>query len=124
MRHLQRTRLLLHVIDMAPFVESVDTGAQAKAIVDELKKYDAELFNKPRWQVLNKLDMVPLEQRAALVKDFVKRLKFKGPVFEISALTREGCESLIKTIYQHVKAQQKAEQTPEAVDPRFVVVPE
>ena len=68
--------------------------------------------------------MVPLDQRPALVKDVVKRLKFKGPVFEISALTREGCESLIKIIYQHVKAQQKAEQTPEVVDPRFAVDPE
>ena len=94
------------------------------AIVNELKKYDPALFNKPRWLVLNKLDMVPLEQREALVKDFVKRLKFKGPVFEISALTREGCESLIKIVYQHVKAQQTAEQTPEEVDPRFVIDPE
>jgi GTP-binding protein len=119
LRHLQRTRLLLHVIDMAPFDDAVDTVAQAKAIVNELKKYDPALYLKPRWLVLNKLDMIPLEQRAALVKDFVKRLKFKGPVFEISALTHEGCEALIKIIYQHVKAQQKAEQTPEAVDPRF-----
>lgn len=124
LRHLQRTRLLLHVVDMAPFDEGVDTVAQAKAIVNELKKYDPELYNKPRWLVLNKLDMVPLEQRAELVKDFVKRLKFKGPVFEISALTREGCESMIKIIYQQVKAQQTAEQTPEVVDPRFVVIPE
>jgi GTP-binding protein len=124
LRHLQRTRLLLHVVDMAPFDEGVDTVAQAKAIVNELKKYDPELYNKPRWLVLNKLDMVPLEQRAALVKDFVKRLKFKGPVFEISALTREGCESMIKIIYQQVKAQQTAEQTPEVIDPRFVVIPE
>ncbi len=119
LRHLQRTRLLLHVIDMAPFDDGVDTVAQAKAIVNELKKYDPALYAKPRWLVLNKLDMVPTEKRAALVKDFVKRLKFKGPVFEISALTREGCDTLIKTVYQHVKAQQKAEQTPEAVDPRF-----
>jgi len=121
LRHLQRTRLLLHVIDMAPFDEGVDTVAQAKAIVNELKKYDPALHAKPRWLVLNKLDMVPLEERAALVKDFVKRLKFKGPVFEISALTREGCETLIKTVYQQVKAQQKAEQAPEAVDPRFAL---
>jgi GTP-binding protein len=119
LRHLQRTRLLLHVIDMAPFDDGVDTVAQAKAIVNELKKYDAALYEKPRWLVLNKLDMVPLEDREKLVKDFVKRLKFKGPVFEISALTREGCEALIKVIYQHVKAQQAAEQTPEVVDPRF-----
>src|SRR5665647_3708164 len=121
LRHLQRTRLLLHVIDMAPFDDAVDTVAQAKAIVNELKKYDPKLYAKPRWLVLNKLDMISLEQRPALVKDFVKRLKFKGPVFQISALTREGCEPLIKIIYQHVKAQQKAEQTPEAVDRRFAV---
>ena len=113
LRHLQRTRLLLHVVDMAPFDEGVDPVAQAKAIVGELKKYDAELFEKPRWLVLNKLDMVPQDERAAKVKDFVKRLKFKGPVFEISALTREGCESLIKAVYLQVKAQQVSEQPQE-----------
>ena len=69
--------------------------------------------------LVKKLDMIPVEERAARVKDFVKRLRFKGPVFEISALTREGCEPLMKSIYQHVKAQQKAEQPPEYVDPRF-----
>jgi GTP-binding protein len=120
LRHLQRTRLLLHVVDMAPFDDTVDPVAQAKAIVGELKKYDAALYDKPRWLVLNKLDMVPTEERAARVKDFVKRFKWKGPVFEISALTREGCEPLIKTIFQHVQAQQRAENTPEEIDLRFV----
>lgn len=120
LRHLQRTRLLLHVVDMAPFDEAVDPVAQAKAIVGELKKYDAALYEKPRWLVLNKLDMVPAEEREARVKDFVKRFKWKGPVFEISALTREGCESLIKTIFQHVQTQQRAENTPEEIDQRFV----
>ena len=119
LRHLQRTRLLLHVIDIAPFDEGVDPVAQAKAIVGELKKYDQSLYDKPRWLVLNKLDMVPEEQRTAVVKDFVKRYKYKGPVFEISALTREGCEALIQAIYRHVKAQQVAEQAPAEVDPRF-----
>jgi GTP-binding protein len=69
--------------------------------------------------VLNKLDMVPVDERAALVKDFVKRFKYKGPVFEISALTREGCEPLIKEIYKHIKEQQVAEMPPVEVDPRF-----
>jgi len=119
LRHLQRTRLLLHVIDLAPFDEGVDPVAQAKAIVGELKKYDKALYEKPRWLVLNKLDMVADDERAAKVKDFVKRLRFKGPVFEISALTREGCEPLVQAIYQHVKAQQVAEQPPEDIDPRF-----
>ena len=121
LRHLQRTRLLLHVVDLAPFDEGVDPVAQAKAIVAELKKYDEALYRKPRWLVLNKLDMIPEEERAAKVKDFVRRLRFKGPVFEISALTREGCEPLMQAAYQQVRAQQKAElpPAPADLDPRF-----
>ena len=116
LRHLQRTRLLLHVIDIAPF-DDVDPVAQAKAIVLELKKYDPELHAKPRWLVLNKLDMVPAEERAARVKDIVKRFKWKGPVFEISALTREGLQPMLHAIYKHVSAQ--VEQPAPPPDPRF-----
>ncbi len=91
LRHLQRTRLLLHVVDLAPF-DDTDPVEQAKAIVAELKKYDPVLYEKPRWLVLNKIDMIRRRASArARVKDFVKRFKYKGPVFEISALTREGC---------------------------------
>jgi len=120
LRHLQRTRLLLHLVDIAPFDEGVDPVAQAKAIVLELKKYDKALFDKPRWLVLNKVDMLPAGEREARIQDFIKRYKYKGPVFEISALTREGCEELIKLVYQHVKTQQIAEQPVVDVDPRFV----
>ncbi len=123
LRHLQRTRLLLHIVDLAPFDEGVDPVAQAKAIVAELKKYDKTLHDKPRWLVLNKLDMVPAAERAARVQDFVKRFKWKGPVFEISALTREGCETLVQTIYQHVRQQQAAEQPAPELDPRFTSEP-
>ncbi len=119
LRHLQRTRLLLHIVDMAPFDEGVDPVAQAKSIVAELKKYDQSLYEKPRWLVLNKLDMVDVDERATRVKDFIKRFKYKGPVFEISALTHEGCDTLIKAVYQHIKAQQVAEQAPVVIDPRF-----
>jgi GTP-binding protein len=101
LRHLQRTRLLLHLVDIAPF-DGSDPVDRAKAIVTELKKYDLALFNKPRWLVLNKLDMVPPDERVARVKDFVKRFRWKGPVFEISALTREGCETLVQAVYRHV----------------------
>src|SRR3954453_19495675 len=110
LRHLQRTRLLLHLVDIAPFDEGVDPVAQAKAIVAELKKYDQALYEKPRWLVLNKLDMVPADEREARVKDFVKRMRYKGPVFQISALTREGCEELVNAVFQHVKARHIAEQ--------------
>lgn len=119
LRHLQRTRLLLHVVDLSPFDESVDPVAQAKAIVGELKKYDKALYDKPRWLVLNKLDMVDKDKRAALVKDFVKRLKYKGPVFEISALTHEGCDALVKAVFKEIQSQQVAAQVPVEVDPRF-----
>ena len=119
LRHLQRTRLLLHIVDMAPFDEGVDPVAQAKAIVAELKKYDPKLHAKPRWLVLNKLDMVDADLRESRVKEFVRRFRYKGPVFEISALTHEGCDKLIKAVYQHLKAQQVAEQPSIDVDPRF-----
>ena len=118
LRHLQRTRLLLHLVDVAPFDDAVDPVAQAKAIALELKKFDPALFEKPRWLVLNKLDMVPADERDAMVKDIVKRLRYKGPVFEISALTREGCERLVQTVYQHLAAVHKAAK-PVVVDPRF-----
>ena len=119
LRHLQRTRLLLHVVDMAPFDDSIDVVLQARAIVNELKKYDQALYRKPRWLVLNKLDMVPEAERQARVKDVVRRLRFKGPVFEISALTHQGCDALVKAAYLHVHAQQVLEAPPAPVDQRF-----
>ena len=121
LRHLQRTHLLLHLVDFAPFDDAVDPVAQAKAIVGELKKYDQALFEKPRWLVLNKMDMVPASERETRVKDFVKRFKWKGPVFQISALTREGCEPLIRAIYKHVATLKNV--VPDDFDPRFDAAP-
>ena len=117
LRHLQRTRLLLHVIDAAPVGDNIDPVKEAKALAKELEKYDPELAAKPRWLVLNKLDMVPAEDRAARCKDIVKRLKWKGPVFEISALAREGLQPMLHAIWEHVQAQ--VEQPAPPVDPRF-----
>lgn len=119
LRHLQRTRLLLHLVDVAPFDDSIDPVQQAKAIAAELKKYDPALYAKPRWLVLNKLDMVPPEERQSRIKDVVRRLRYKGPVFEISALTREGCEFLIQKVYEHIAREHQAQQPPAEVDPRF-----
>jgi GTP-binding protein len=119
LRHLQRTHLLLHVVDLAPFDESIDPVAQARAIVAELKKYDVTLHAKPRWLVLNKIDMVPADERVQRVKEFVRRLRWKGPVFCISALTREGCDGLIRAVYDHVAALRNP--VLEAHDPRFAV---
>jgi len=113
LRHLQRTRLLLHIVDLAPF-DNVDPVKEAKAIVKELQKYDESLYEKPRWLVLNKLDMVPEDERKKRVKDFIKRFGWKGPVYEISALTRDGCEELVQDIYNYLAEQKQLEQRVEA----------
>ena len=113
LRHLQRTRLLLHIVDLAPF-DNVDPVKEAKAIVKELQKYDESLYDKPRWLVLNKLDMVPEDERKKRVKDFVKKFGWKGPAYEISALTREGCEELVQDIYNYLAEQKQMEQRVEA----------
>jgi GTP-binding protein len=117
LRHLQRTRLLLHIVDLAPFDESVDPVRQARAIVAELKKYDAKLAAKPRWLVLNKVDMVPAEERTTRVADFVRRLRWKGPVFQISALTREGLQPLVQAVFNHVAETRPRD--PDQPDERF-----
>ncbi len=117
LRHLQRTRLLLHLVDFAPFDGAVDPVVQVRAIVAELKKYDPALAAKPRWIVLNKLDMVPADERAERVATFKRRLRWKGPLFQISALTREGCEPLIRAVYDHIARQNHPEVA--VPDPRF-----
>lgn len=122
LRHLQRTGVLLHLVDVAPFDENVDIAADAKAIVNELRKYDEALYQKPRWLVLNKVDMLQLEERQKVIKDFLKRFKWDGPVFEVSALNGEGCDRLCYAIQDYLDGLRKARDLEEerAEDPRFL----
>lgn len=106
LRHLQRTSLLLHLVDIAPFDEVTDPVAEAKAIVNELKKYDEALYNKPRWLVLNKIDMAQDSQE--VVKKFVKDYGWKGRVFAISAINGAGCKELTYAIMDHLDEVKKA----------------
>ncbi len=117
LRHLQRTRVLLHLVDAAPMDTAVDPVKEARAIVSELKKYDPALHAKPRWLVLNKLDMLDASVREKTVKAIVRRLRWTGPVFQISALTREGLEPLKHAVFNHVQSLQLP--VPVDVDPRF-----
>ncbi len=121
LRHLQRTGVLLHLVDLAPFDELVDTVAQAKAIVNELLKYDQGLHSKPRWLVLNKIDMIEPEERIKRVKAFIKAYGWKGPVFEISALTGQGCQTLCFAIQSYLDDQntKRDEQEERDADVRF-----
>ncbi len=122
LRHLQRTGVLLHLVDIAPFDENVDIVADAKAIVNELRKYDEALYQKPRWLVLNKVDMLQPEVRQKVIKDFLKRFKWDGPVFEVSALNGEGCDRLCYAIQDYLDGLRKERDLEEerAEDPRFL----
>lgn len=127
LKHLARTGLLLHVVDLAPFDESVDPVAEAHAIVNELRKYDETLYQKPRWLVLNKLDMIPEEEQQARIDAFLTAYGFdRSPVesfaeydpqrpryFTVSALSSEGTRDLCYAIAEHLEWL-KAHQQPSA----------
>jgi GTP-binding protein len=100
LRHLARTRLLLHLVDIAPLHEGVDPVHEAHAILNELKKYDEALYNKPRWLVLNKLDL--LEDREEKVAAFLKAFGENTRYFAISAINGEGCKELTYAIMEHL----------------------
>ncbi|MGH8398965.1 MAG: Obg family GTPase CgtA [Gammaproteobacteria bacterium] len=104
LKHLQRTRLLLHLIDVAPYEGSGDPVKDAKAIIGELGKFNPELAQRERWLVLNKIDLLPSDEREARCKAIVKGLQWTGPVFQISGLAGEGTRELCQKIMQHLEA--------------------
>ena len=98
LRHLARTRLLLHLIDIAPPGEDADPVKDARAIITELRKYDEALYKKPRWLILNKADLLDDAARDKLTKSIVRRLRWRGGVFVISAISGAGCAQLVQAI--------------------------
>jgi GTP-binding protein len=105
LRHLQRTRVLLHLVDISPRWEAGDPVHEARAIVEELRKYDQQLYEKTRWLVLNKIDMVDEAEREAVVAKFVADYEWTGPVFAISALDSTGCMALTYAIMDYLDTQ-------------------
>ncbi|HEV2111135.1 MAG TPA: Obg family GTPase CgtA [Gammaproteobacteria bacterium] len=103
LKHLQRTRILLHLVDVAPYEGSGDPVQDAKSIVNELEKFSPELAERERWLVLNKLDLLPAEERESRCKTIIKGLKWKGPVFRISAINGEGTRELCQKIMQRLE---------------------
>jgi len=108
LRHLQRTQLILHVVDFAPFDEGVDAVAEARAIAGELKKYDPGLYKKPRWLVLNKVDLLEPAERDKRAKAFVKKLGWKGPWYVVSAIRSEGTRELCFAIMEFLESARRA----------------
>lgn len=108
LKHLQRTRVLLHIIDAAPLNPDTDPIADAQAIVQELRNYDEELYAKPRWVVLNKIDMIPEDDRHSRLASLVDAFSSLGkdvPLFTVSAVTGEGCVQLCQAVMNFLEAQ-------------------
>ncbi|WP_298627640.1 Obg family GTPase CgtA [uncultured Legionella sp.] len=109
LKHLSRTCVLLHVIDVAPLDDS-DPVATAKAIINELGEYNPELLNKPRWLVLNKIDMLPDEAtRQERVDAIVKGLNWTDKVFAISAISGQGTQQLCYSLMQLIDEMKESE---------------
>ncbi|KTC97854.1 Obg family GTPase CgtA [Legionella erythra] len=112
LKHLSRTCILLHVVDIAP-LDGSDPVVSAKAIINELAEYDPELVHKPRWLVLNKIDMLPDEEaRQQAVDNLVKGLDWQGKVYTISAIKAEGTQQLCYDLMQLIDEMKEAETQP------------
>lgn len=123
LKHLSRTGLLLHVVDLAPFDESVNPAEEALAIVNELRKYDEALYGKPRWLVLNKFDMLDEEEAERRTAEFLEQIGWDYPqpddrfqfdmttprLFKISALAHQGTQDLVRQIGMYLNEKKRLE---------------
>jgi GTP-binding protein len=109
LKHLERTRLLLHVVDACADQSGGDAAATYRDVEGELGEYSAALAGKPRWLVLNKLDLLPPERRDERVAELVAELGWQGPVYGISALTADGTKRLAQDVMSFLEAVREAE---------------
>jgi GTP-binding protein len=107
LRHLSRTRLLLHLVDLAPPEDDADSARDVRALANELKKYDAALYRKPRWLVFNKADLLPEGGAGARAQGIVRALRWKQPWFLISAINGKGCKQLAGQVYEFLSRIEK-----------------
>ncbi len=101
LRHLARTRLLLHLIDIAPLDEGADPAKDARAIAGELRKYDELLYRKPRWLVFNKIDLAATDADLRIAR-ILRSLRWKRPWFKVSAISGQGCLKVCQAVARHL----------------------
>lgn len=106
LKHLSRTGLLLHLVDVAP-LDGSDPVEDVRAIVRELEKFSAELGERERWLVLNKIDLLPEDERDRHCSDIVERLQWQGPVFAIAAVSGQGTRRLVQAIMDYIETRQR-----------------
>jgi GTP-binding protein len=119
LKHLSRTHILLHMVDVAPLDPEAEPVKAVKALAAELKKFSKELAKRERWLVLNKIDLLPPEEREALTKKIVRGLRWKGPVFSVSAATGEGCRELAAKLMERLEALRQAKEEEPAATAGF-----
>ncbi len=107
LKHLARTRVLLHIVDIAPIDQS-DPVQAARVIIEELEQFSPALTAKPRWLVLNKLDLLPAEEHESFIESFITELGWEGRVFNISATTRSGTQVLCNELMNAINAHERA----------------
>ena len=107
LRHLQRTHVLLHLVDMAPFDEGVDPAKEVRALANELKKYDPALAKKPRWLVFNKADLLDAREAKARAQALAKKLRWTKPWFVVSAIKGEGTRELTFAVMDFLDEERK-----------------
>ena len=113
LKHLSRTQVLLHIIDIAPY-DGSDPVEQAKIIINELDSYSHELIEKPRWLVLNKTDLLDEAELKTRQQDIIQQLDWQGPVYTISALSKSGTEDLVFNIMKQLELERELEQEKES----------
>ncbi len=107
LKHLSRTRLLLHLVEVVSFGDPV---TDVKTIIHEVEKYSADLATKERWLVLNKIDLLPPDEQKKYCQTIVEKLEWQGPVFEVSALTGQGCQNICYQVMQYLEGMRKGQE--------------
>ncbi len=103
LKHLQRTRLLLHLVDIAPLDESIDPAESVTTIARELGNFSEDLVATPRWLVINKIDLLAPDVLVTRREKLLATLGWDGPVFEVSAATGEGTEALGRAVMRELE---------------------
>jgi len=107
LKHLQRTRLLLHVIDLAPLNPEENVAADAVSIVAELENFSADLAQRPRWLVFNKIDLLGPEEAEQRIAEVIRALGWEGPAYRISALSKQGTEGLCADVMAYLESEDR-----------------
>ncbi len=116
LKHLSRTRLLLHLVDIAPLNEDTDPAEEVRSIATEVEKFGGEIMQRERWLILNKTDLIDADELERRKADLIEKLAWKGPVFCISAISGEGTKPLTYALMERIEAHIKNEQSGPADD--------